>query len=198
MKIAIMIPFYKYVDAAPFQSLIQMLAALHDKGHTYVPILCHGLYVERARTALFKILIEKTEGVDYALFLDSDHIYDVKALETLIEKLEANSLDILSAGYIARNMPDKFAHCRMVDGKPEKINTKDATGLIECDAIGLGFAVMKMDFARKMWALNRPLFVFKMDGFGEDAHFCSIAKEQGHKIFFDADTRVKHMCSLPI
>ena len=200
MKIAVCIPFYKFMEAHAVQSLITMMADIHNHGDVYIPVICHSIFIEKARAVLTETALTKIGDVDYILCIDTDHIYSATALYELIAAMEKEGLGMLSAAYNARNMPKHYAHIQMgKDGKTaSKIEVGKAKGVTECYAVGFGFLVFKPDFLRKMWNLHGPnLFVGGVqDGVmytGDDIRFCELARQAGHNAHFHAGVKVGHI-----
>lgn len=201
MKIAVCIPFYKFMEAKAVESLVVMMADIHSRGDIYVPIVCHSLYIERARTALTKAVVKQAPDADFVLWIDTDHVYSSKALYSLIETMKREKLDMLSAAYTARNMPEFYAHCRYDGGTPMKIKKNGHKGLMECDVVGLGFSVFRPAFLRRMLEKHgEALFGNRSeDGVlktGDDRTFCDLARKAGQRVYFDADVQVGHISSV--
>jgi hypothetical protein len=198
MKIAVCIPFYKFMDALAVQSFIAMMADIHNRGDAYIPVTCHSLYIEKARTMLFKTVLEKVPEADYVLCVDTDHVYSATALYALLDKMNAQNLDMLSAAYVARGMPTLYAHCRLNEaGEMKKIPVGSVSGLVECDAVGFGFLVLRAAYVRRMFEKHgAALFETGANTGGEDLRFCEIAQREGGKVIFDADTKVGHISTI--
>ena len=199
LKIAVLIPFYKFMDAKSVESLIVMIADIHNRGDVYVPIFCHSLLIEKARTLLIKTAVEQAPDADYVLCIDTDHVYSAKALYGLIEALEERNLDMLSAAYVARSMPGFYAHCALdAQGIARKIPSSVREGIVECDAVGFGFLLMRPSFLRKMWEKHAAgLFSAELkDGkmqASDDVRFCELARQEGHGVMFHAGIKVGHI-----
>lgn len=200
MKIAILIPFYKYMDALAVQSLVTMLADIHDHGDVYVQVFCHSLYIEKARSLLFKTVTENVPDADYVLCIDTDHVYSAKVLYALIERMEKEELALLSAAYRARGMVEFYAHCKKDEsGAMKKIPYTPLSGVIDCDSVGFGFLVLRGAYVRRVQEKHgSKLFDGGLSIGGEDLQFCKIAKEDGTRIAFDADQKVGHISTYAI
>lgn len=198
MKIAVLIPFYKFMDAPAIQSLVAMLADIHNHGDSYAPVMCHSLYIEKARTMLFGTVLQEVPDADFVLCIDTDHVYSSKALYSLISTMKEKGLDMLSAAYVARGLPSLYAHCRLNEaGEMKKILVGAVSGVVECDAVGFGFVVFRMDYVRRMFEKHgASLFETGANTGGEDLRFCEIAKREGTPILFDAGTKVGHIATI--
>ena len=189
-------PAYKYMEIPAVQSLVAMQADIYNKGDNINVAFVHGFNTAAARNNLFEYAASQTD-VDYVLNIDSDHIYKASKAYALIEKLEENKLDMLSAGYFLRN-GRYFVHGRHLDGKFIKYKENEVSGIVDCDVIGFGFLLMKWDFVSKMVkAFPKDLFKLDVkDNTTEDVYFCRKAKEFGTRICFDADTIVGHLATV--
>ena len=66
--------------------------------------------------------------------------------------------------------------------------------LVECDAVGFGAALIKIDVIKRM---QRPYFMSTTSA-GEDVYFCKRAKEIGAKVFMDTSVKLGHIGIPPI
>jgi hypothetical protein len=197
MKIGIGIPFYKFMEGKAVESLITMMADIHNRGDVYLPIFAHSIAIDRARNMMVKVMVEQLPDVDYFLFIDTDQVYSAQALYTLIEKMEEHGFNQLSAAYIARGMPGHYAHCALrADGLAGKIPAPQQ-GIVECHSVGFGFNVMRRDFLIEMHERHKPLFKdHDVELMGEDVYFCALQRGEGVPVRFDADTKVGHISSI--
>ena len=198
MKIVALMPAYKYMEIPAVKSLVAMQADIYNRGDNVNIAFVHGFNTVIARNNLFKYAAQ-CDGVDYVINLDSDHIYKAEDIYTLIDRLESNKLDMLSAGYFLKD-GKSFVHGRHIDGKFVKYNKGEVSGIVDCDVLGFGFLLMKWQFVKDM--VDRyPQDLFKMDvgdNATEDVYFCRKAKEFGARICFDADTIVGHLATMVI
>ena len=200
MNLAILIPIYKTMDAACVQSLLGMVADLNGSGAKIRFYFANGFNAARARIGLARTFYEEKEfTADYVLWLDSDHYYTKKCFDNLLEALEKNNLDMLSASYKVRG-GEETVHGSTIDGTFKHFHYKDLNEmpegqLFECDVVGFGFLLMKADFLRKMWVKHGEN-MFKMDiGMNgtEDVAFCDLARKDGYKVMFHPKVRIGHM-----
>ena len=64
--------------------------------------------------------------------------------------------------------------------------------LTECDAVGFGGVMIKMDLIKKM----RPPYFFSTTGSGEDIYFCTKAKKEANaRVFMDTRVKLGHLGS---
>lgn len=203
MKIAILIPAYKVMETRAVESLVAMMADIHNSGDCYVPIFCHGAFIEFSRYVLSKAAVASAGDAEYALWLDSDHIYKASHLYRLVAEMEAQKLDMLSAAYVTRSTGDDYAHALHRPGMPAGNYstfpcTGELEGVVEVDVVGFGFMVMKMGFLKEMFEKHGPaLFATRFeDGKlkqGDDVRFCELAKSAGRRIAFHAGVKVGHL-----
>jgi hypothetical protein len=203
MRIAISVPFYKFMEAKAVESLISMMAHIHSKGDVYYPVFSHAIGIDQARNIATKVIIEHIPEAEYVLFLDTDQVYSGEALYKLRDRMEKDGLVQLSAAYSARNMPGIYAHLKSnpETGKAWKItieDTKDMNGeLFSAYSVGFGFNLFKRDFLVEMSKKYKPLFKNNPEEqIGEDVYFCELQKKEGVKVLFDPKVRVGHISSV--
>jgi len=133
------------------------------------------------------------------LWLDSDHLYLKTDFYKLVEKMEKDGLNMLSASYKMRGT-EETAHGITEDGKfrhfhYKELNEKGEDDLIEACVVGFGFLVMKVDFLKNMWNKYKE-DLFKLDAVNnatEDVTFCKLAREEGNSVLFHPKVRIGHM-----
>jgi len=195
MKILGCMPTQKVMDVNSVQSLVAFQADIYNRHDSLIMTFTNGHNPVLSRVSLMRNAA-LTEGVDYVIWLDSDHIYKAQAMYDLIKKMEENKLEALSAGYLVRSPCKTFAHGRfMEDGKFLQFDKSECKGLVDADVLGFGFFVMKHAFVKDM-VDKYGSETFKMD-YGdnttEDVYFCRLMKKEGYRICFDADTIVGHI-----
>lgn len=186
------------MDIPAVQSLVALQADIYQRGDNVNTIFINGFNAAKARTKLMEYAA-KVVDVDYIVNLDTDNVYTVDDLYTIIRKLEENNLEMLSAGYLVKDSSGYFAHGRFHDdGSFEKVHSTGASGIIDCDVLGFGFLVMKHSFVKKMVdTYGDDLFLFDIkDNSTEDVYFCRQAKKIGTRVCFDADTVVGHLMTV--
>lgn len=135
------------------------------------------------------------EECDYLFMIDDDML----APPDLFYKLVAHDKDICAALAFTRNpdhMPviyqtiEGFSHeTGQSYGFTRFVNNYPRNTLVECDAVGFGAVLIKMDVFRK---LQRPWFV-GMEGTGEDITFCIKARKAGFNVFMDTSLKLGHL-----
>jgi len=126
----------------------------------------------------------------HVLFIDDDMAFSPNSLMKLLE----HSKDIVSGLFLKRVYPHPPVMFNLEDGRYVRRLLKDnEKGLIEVDATGFGFTLVKTSvFA----LLERPyirLGEFRADRRSEDMGFCKRARSAGFKIHVDLDTPIGHM-----
>jgi len=183
MKILILMPMYKSMDAHCVISLIDFIQNLHEDGHTARIVFTHGFNAAKARKQLAWHAVEK-EGFEYVLWLDTDHVYKTENLYKLVERMEKDNLPMLSATYTMHGCPDT-AH-GITEGDKFRHFTQDELkkGVIDCTVVGFGFLVMRWEFLKKMWdTFGDNLFVLDAkDNCTEDVKFCRCALDEGYRV----------------
>jgi len=207
MKIVACMPSYKIMDVLAVQSLVAFQCDVFSKGDGLNILFANNYTASKGRDMLFRVASESFKDSDYVISLDSDHVYSAKAMYSLIDKMEKNNLDLLSAKYYCRNDfghdnngRRKVAMIRYTDDKGnfELYEPEDnESGLIDVDVVGLGFCVMKMDFVRKLIAKYGDLFTTNENGnYADDVIFCGYVQKEGKRICYDADTIVGHISTI--
>jgi len=201
MRVLALVPAYKEIQVESVQSLCALQAGVYSRGDRINIAFVHGFNAASARTQLLKYAVSehKAKPLDYVLNIDSDQTFTAEHLYKLIDKIEENKLDLLSAGYLIRAPEKTFAHGSFDStGYFQKIKKSDVSGIVECDVLGFGFLLMKPEFVVKMVeAYGND--IFKLDcivNSTEDVYFCRQAKRLGTKICFDADNIVGHLMTV--
>jgi hypothetical protein len=198
MKILALLPSYKIMDIPAVQSLVSLQADVFKRGDNINIIFCNGFNAAKARTLLMEYASNQG-GVDYIVNIDTDNVYEADDLYAIIDKMEANNMEMLSAAYLVKDSSGYYAHGRFLeDGSFEKVHARETGGIIDCDVLGFGFLVMKHSFVKKMVDTYKDdLFLFDIkDNSTEDVYFCRQAKKIGTRIAFDSDTLVGHLMTV--
>jgi len=132
---------------------------------------------------------------DYLFMIDDDMI----APSDLFEKLYANKKDICAALAFTRNPPHGPVLYNLEKGfdpiRGERyycnysVKTYPKDQLVECDAVGFGAVLIKVDVLRGM---KKPWFM-STSGAGEDIHFCHMAREAGFQVYMDTRVKLGHL-----
>jgi len=193
MKVHVLLPMYRHMEAPAVTSLAALLLNFANNGINVMFSHSNGADIARARNGLVKSVRE----CDYVLMIDSDMTYTYNDFDTLVRRMDENNLDMLSAKYFTRNILVKTRKLAMLNWSEEaqdyvKIEAKEEKGLQECDVVGLGFCVVKYKLIKHLQdTLTEKMFSWGK--YGEDATFCKHVKNTGRKIYYDADTIVGHL-----
>jgi hypothetical protein len=196
-KLLILLPG-KYQEAL---ALVFLVSELSQTGKYFIELRdarSNNIYIARHVLALDA---EKMNP-DYVLWIDSDNLVDIATVESLIAQMEAYpSVSILGAWY--RFVNAKGHVVVAAGGLPASLKTlvteeqiAEATTLMEVGFIGLGCCLMRgqvfQDTAPEHF---RPIldpnseFGFMTD----DAGFCKLARDRGHKTYLHPFIRVEHL-----
>lgn len=148
-----------------------------------------------AREKLAQVAVE--ENLDYILMYDDDMLLPMNMVEEMIYDFEKNpEIDILAPLAFMRGSPNYPVIYSVEKGWDENehreyfinrfVKSYPKNKLIECDAVGFGAVMIKVELLKKM---KEPYF-FSTTGAGEDVYFCHKAKEEANAGVF-MDTRIK-------
>jgi len=188
MKILIAVPCMDQIPALFAQSL----CCLKKIGECSLEMRM-GSLVYDSRNGLGKTAIQ--HDFDYVLWLDSDQVFDDDLLERMVEKLEANDLDILTGVYFRRVAPYSpvlFETLRYEENRAYWSEFKNLpAGLFEVQGCGFGCVLMRTEVLMSVQAKFNTMFQ-PMQGLGEDLAFCWRARECGYKIMADPSLEIGH------
>lgn len=140
-------------------------------------------------------------NMDYIIMYDDDMLLPIDMVERMIEDVENNpQIDVLAPLAHMRNAPHYAVIYTTTEGYDDKAHApyfvnnfvknypKDT--LTECDAVGFGAVMIKMDMVRKI----TPPYFFSTTGTGEDIYFCMKARQDaGARIFMDTRIKLGHL-----
>jgi hypothetical protein len=156
------------------------------------------VFTALARERIAQEAVER--GMDYLFMIDDDMITGTD----IFERLYKHNVDICAALAFTRSAPHSPVIYEVnkgydpVEKKNYYINhtlisyPKDT--LVECDAVGFGAVLIKVDVLRNM---STPWFM-STSGAGEDIHFCHQAGEHGYKVYMDTATKMGHLGYPPV
>lgn len=151
------------------------------------------MHVHVARDEMGKRAVEI--NADYLFMIDDDMISD----GDIFEKLYASDKDIIAPLAFTRNFPhkpviyscregwDSVAQCHQFVNYAVMNYPKDK--LVQCDAVGFGAVLIKVDCLRKM---PQPWFM-NPNKTGEDISFCYEAKKHGFLTWMDTRVKLGHV-----
>lgn len=154
---------------------------------------CGRMHVHVARDEMAKTAL--VANCDYLFMVDDDMI----APDDLFEKLWASQKDIIAPLAFTRNYPHKPVLYNCISGWDNVTQREHFTNyavmnypkdrLVECDAVGFGAVLIKVDCFRKMpmpWFMNP-------NKTGEDINFCYEAKKYGFRTWMDTRVKLGHV-----
>lgn len=154
-----------------------------------------------------KLVQEALKGdMDYIFMYDDDMLLPIDGVERLIIDMEKKpEIDIVAPLAFMRNPPHYAVIYTTIEGYDQKSHQPYFTNnfvkrypkdtLVECDAVGFGAVLIKMDMVKKM----QPPYFFSTTGSGEDIYFCMKSrKEAGARIFMDTRVKLGHLSKPPI
>ena len=149
-----------------------------------------------------KLVQEALKGeMDYIFMVDDDMLCPIDMMEALIRDIEEHpEIDVLAPLAHMRNPPHYAVIYTTTEGYDEKahqpyfvnnfVRNYPKDTLIECDAVGFGAVMIKMDIVKKM----KPPYFFSTTGSGEDIYFCIKSKQDaGARIFMDTRIKLGHL-----
>lgn len=162
-----------------------------SKGVVVDFLLRQSCEIASARTWLVQQAIEK--GATHLLFIDSDIC---PFGEDTILKLLAHKKPIVAAGYNMRKFP--------LEPVFKPLEEASETELYKARYAGTGFMLIDLsmfkdpDFGTRKDGTKVPWFSFGRDSqgalaLGEDAWFCSMAREFGYDTWIDPTIKVAHV-----
>ena len=139
-------------------------------------------------------------GMAYMLMIDDDMVIPMDMFERLIR----HNVDVVAPLAFMRMSPHSPVIYRVIEGY-DKVRCMDyyvtqivknypKDKLVECDAVGFGSALIKMDVVRKM----TPPYFMSTTQSGEDLWFCKQARDAGAKIYMDTSVKLGHLGIPPL
>lgn len=137
-------------------------------------------------------------GADYLFMIDDDML----APPDLFDRLYKHDVDVVAALAFTRNPPFNAVLYEIREGYDPHLKRRykltqwikawPRGKLVECDAVGFGAVLIKVDVLRRM----KPPYFMCSSGTGEDLWFCIRAKDEaGARIFMDTGTEIGHIGS---
>jgi len=195
MKLMVLMPLHKSMNTSCVISLVDFLLDTIQSGNSVKPVFVSGFNAAKARKILAKSAAENWKDFDYILWLDSDHLYKQKDLLELIERMERENLNMLSACYKLHGSPDT-AHGITENGEFRHFKEEELKDdLIDCQVVGFGFLVMKPEYIKKLWdTFGDSLFILDAkENCTEDVRFCKCVLDMGDRVCFDPKVKVGHL-----
>lgn len=180
IKINICMPVKDTINIYTVQCLVDLIRA--NKEHDVEVLMDQTFGIDASRNKL----VERSLKADYILFVDSDIVFRPNALRKLLECKK----DIVGGIYFGKGFPH-WPIAFYKEGEGYQPFRGELTGLMEFDAVGCGFLLVKTEVYRK---IREPWFVFKPVK-GEDLYFSEKARKAGYKIYLNCDVQPGHYAS---
>jgi len=185
MRIAICIPARDTVHTGFALCLANLTARLQQDGIEFDVLFNLGSVIANQRNTLVWDAFAK--GASHILWLDSDMHIPSNVVDVFLK----HKKDIVAATYSTRVKPQRSV--AFTDQYNLDSRLTESKGLHEVFAVGLGCMLVDRDVYR---VLDSPWFNYTWnddthDLSGEDIHFCKLARDNGYKIYVDADISEK-------
>ena len=194
MKVMIAVPCFDMVDTLFMQSLV-----LLQKPEDCSLAIKTGSMVYTARNELATRALEME--ADLVFWVDSDMVFDPDTLLRMMDALQKNDLDILTALCFRRTQPytpTLFDKLEMDGEKAEWTEFEEIPDeLFEVGGCGLAGLLMKTDVFFDVQARFGNMFA-PIGSNGEDVAFCWRARECGYKIYCDPSIVFGHIGNVVI
>ena len=198
MNILALMPTSKVMEIAAVQSLVAFQSSIYNRKDNVTIAFANGFNAAKART--FLLHYAKDQKADWIIWLDSDHLYNADVMYKMIEKMESDRLEILSAKYYVRDAQLKkvTAHGNFSETGFKKFEEPVGGRLIDCDVVGLGFCLMRPNLVHALIEkYDKDLFRFDLyDNSTEDVYFCRQIKKLGVRICFDNESYIPHLTTV--
>lgn len=159
------------------------------------------LLTQMAREKLMNEALKN--NCDYLIMYDDDMLLPDNMVLKLLEDIEQHpEIDILAPLAFMRNSPhyavlyivkegyDNIRHLQYYINQFVKKYPREK--LVECDAVGFGAVIIRLDMVRKMM----PPYFMSTTNTGEDIWFCVNAKKQASaRIFMDTRIKLGHLAA---
>ena len=207
IRVVFGVPTEGHTQAEALQSLrlmchhhgmLQAESKAHNKDvqFEFFDSTCGRMFTPYAREKIANDALKA--NADYIFMIDDDMLAPFDAFERLFR----HQVDVVAALAFTRNPPYSAVLYQTKEGWDSTIHRKyvmtdwirawPRNKLVECDAVGFGCVLIKVDVLRKM----KPPYFMCSSGTGEDIWFCIRAKEQAKaRVFMDTTFEIGHMSS---
>ncbi len=184
-------------DAHFFNCWSHMIAGGLRPGDT---VLDAGIEMPQHFTATVLTEHFLASDADTLLMVDNDMIFRKDALERMRSDKTGWKYDVLSALSVTRRQPfypiilRRQKH-RKKDQPAYKCVKRITGKIVECDAVGTGFTLIRRGLFRKIrnkLGIGRWFFDFGLGGLGEDTQFCQRAQKVGARIGVHTGINIGH------
>jgi len=197
-KVLIAVPVDSVVAASSYQNHLEYMFRLgkkvRDLPYDFSIGIIEGCFTPVARERICETAVQA--GMDFVFMFDDDMILPMDC----VEKLLRHDLDIVAALAFMKRPPHHpviFSQRRgFENGKmyfsTDTIQNYPKNSLFECDAVGFGAVLIKVDLLKKM---PTPWFQSTC-GTGEDLLFCFNAKQHANApTYVDTSVKAGHLAA---
>lgn len=184
MKIMIGVNTLTAVEQPVYANHMQFFFRLgRNTEHEFAMNTPRRMSIDRMRNMTAKIALE--QEYDYVLFIDDDVVIPINSLQKLIDA----DKDIIAGWTLIRGYPFQNMFFKYQEGKLSHLQEfePDSNGLVEVDAVGFSYALIKCSLLRKVnptWFVTGPYNT-------EDIYFCIKAKTVVPETSIFVDTTIK-------
>ena len=182
-RIAILTPVTDMTPSMFTMTYMNFILA-NMKEWTFDLIMINQKPLDAARNKLLELA--KAKNPDYYLWIDSDSVIPTDSLQRLLSA----DKPIVSGLYFTRSapFPPVIRRFNKEADTFEFILDYPKDALVECDAAGLGFCLIKAEVINKL-KTDKPFF---WDKLSEDLNFFKACGEAGYKCWVDTGLIVPH------
>ena len=197
MKLAILLPVYKSIEAEAFISLINLMTKELKNVKYHIFVHAYDI-IDKARNELVKQAINAE--CTHILFIDSDQKISEGTFTRLFKVMQDKNAKIVSALIFTKKFPYLPQPRKLKYNYLDIIYDYPIDEIIEVDGIGMGcvlidtsvfneigFPYFKFDWAERS---GEPFQV------SEDLFFCNKVREKGIKILVDTGITSEHIGSI--
>ena len=146
-------------------------------------------------------LVERAldQNPDYILFLDTDNILAANTIMGLVDSMEENNADIMSALYFEKSKPYFPVLRELRNDIFWRVDNVELNKVMRVDIVGMGCCIIKPSVFKKLkwpwFKYNYEKQGYKTTQIGEDIFFCRNVIKAGMKIFCNTGLVVGHQGS---
>lgn len=195
-RICLLLPTYRMVPVPAYQSMISFISNLYKHGHEVAEVMVDQCNVVAARNKLATAAyeIEKEEGADLYVWIDSDHTFRYENFMELVYHFHmcGDEAKILSARNFTKDLSNPQVCAYTKKGTAYEPIPANLENIQEVDAVGFGFIIIAPEVITKMYETHGSRqFMVKFtehestDVVSEDLYWCDLVRNLGYKILVD-------------
>ena len=201
-RLCLLLPTYKMVPTVTYQSMLAFLSGLYKYGFNLGILMVDHTNVVAARNKLAENAynLQKNEGANLFVWMDSDHTWTMEDFFTLLRHFDQREdIKILSALNLTREFKPRLCGWHK-HGELDYISMHPALkGIQQVDGIGFGFLMLDPEVIVKMYeSFKDEQFMLDFNRgiakgiVSEDIWWCQRAESLGYKFFVDCDVIPGH------